>query len=169
MAEIPLTRGYVAIVDDEDAEEMSRFRWFTIATRGLPYAARTAWTSEGKGKRTVLMHRVLLGIDGIKGVLCDHINDDTLDNRRANLRRATHSQNMGNKRTNGRSQSGYRGVFRSSGATWVAQIDCKRVTHRLGRFANEVDAAHAYDAKAIELFGEFARLNFPIALGGFHD
>lgn len=93
----------------------------------------------------------------------DHINGNTSDNRRANLRVATQSQNMFNRGRNRNNSSGYKGVYRNSrGARrpWQARItESGRLTY-LGSYATAEEAAMAYDIAARRLAGEFAQGNF---------
>jgi hypothetical protein len=107
------------------------------------------------------MHHLVIGTNW--GGETDHINRNKLDNRRGNLRRATHSQNMCNRVVKSRlPKSGYRGVvWRVARGKWSACINVKRKEHFLGYFADKEDAARAYDDAARRLHGEFARLNFP--------
>lgn len=91
--------------------------------------------------------------------LIDHINLNRADDRIANLRPATPSQNVQNHKAWGRSQ--YRGVCLSASRKWQAQIWTGSRKLYLGSFDNEADAALAYNAAALEHFGEFARLNVP--------
>jgi len=97
-----------------------------------------------------------------KGCLVDHINGDGLDNRRANLRLATPSQNNCNKPGFNKS-SKYKGVSRTDlkKKQWRAVIHYNNEMIHLGRFCNEVAAAKAYDKAAKKYHGEFAYLNFP--------
>jgi hypothetical protein len=93
----------------------------------------------------------------------DHINHDTLDNRRANLREATTSQNKMNERRRKDNTSGFKGVAWHKGRRkWCAHIGKDRVKYYLGYFLVVEDAARAYDAEARKRFGEFACVNFPI-------
>ena len=105
------------------------------------------------------MHRQILGLK--RGDICDHKDGDGLNNTRKNLRKATHSQNGANRlRISGTSK--YRGVHKETGRkNWRAALTHDGKTIRIGTFDSEIDAAHAYDRKAIELHKEFARLNFP--------
>lgn len=154
---IPLSRGQVAIVDDMDAR-LAAHSWSAHpCNRGTGgfYAARS------ERGTTVYMHRVILGAP--KGLLVDHINGDGLDNRRANLRLATHSQNLMNRTTT--SSSGFRGVEATGRIKrpWVAIINEGPVAIRIGVFETVEEAARAYDREAAARFGEFAKLNFPTA------
>jgi hypothetical protein len=154
MKQIPLTKGKFAIVDDEDFEFLSQWKW--CAACGGKYAGRYETIN---GKRTgILMHRVIaktpLGMD------TDHINMDKLDNRKINLRVCTRRQNLMNKKSEPNSTSKFRGVFLNKKLNkWSAQIKVEGKRTHLGTFKNEEDAAQAYNFVAFEHFGEFARLN----------
>lgn len=160
---IELTQGHVTIVDDEDFDQLSKHRWKIFKVKGVPkYAART---TGARGMKTILMHRQIL--QAVTGIEVDHKDGNGLDNRRTNLRIATHRQNMANgpkKPKHGNPPtSQFKGVYwNKERGKWQAQIarGDGGVAY-LGRFTLEEEAANAYDKKAIELFGEFARLNFP--------
>jgi hypothetical protein len=92
----------------------------------------------------------------------DHINRNPLDNRKANLRIITRSQNMMNKTSQSSSSSKYIGVsFDKNRNKWVAQIAYQGKHKFLGRFNNEIDAAKARDAGTLKYFKEYGNLNFP--------
>ena len=156
MKEIPLSKGKVAIVDDEDYEKLRVYPWYASrCSRRVWYAYRSV--REGKRKRTIKMHTEIMGRK-----LIDHKNGNGLDNRRENLRPATPSQNGANRGKNKDSLKKYKGVFKvSRGPSWMAVIRTKGKGIYIGSFPNEELAAEAYDKKASEIFGEFARLNFP--------
>lgn len=154
MKTIELTQGKVAIVDDCDYERLVAMgSWYFH----LGYAVRKERLPNGKG-HNVRMHRSIL--DAQDGIHVDHINGDKLDNRRSNLRLCTHVENLRNQRVHRDSRSGIKGAnWRRDRRKWQAKImvDCRTI--HLGYYSNPADASAAYDAAAIEHFGEFARLN----------
>jgi hypothetical protein len=159
MKTITLTRGYQTIVDDEDYTRFGGLKWGAQIRGGHVYARRFMY---GKPGEWVYLHRVIL--NARSGELVDHINQNGLDNRRANLRIVTKSQNNANARKrSGRRTSKYKGVdLNRKAGLWRAQIavDCR---HRcIGHFTSEIEAALAYDAAARQAFGEHAAVNFPL-------
>lgn len=150
---IPLTQGKFAMVDDEDFEELSRFKWYAHRGGRSWYARRNAWVAGAGKQRCVLMHSRITGFD-----LTDHIDGDGLNNQRANLRDATKAQNGQNRRRNRNGSSAFKGVTRDPrDAGWYAGIRRRYI----GRYRSEEEAALAYDAAARELYGAYAALNFP--------
>lgn len=159
--EIPLTQGKVALVDDEDYEEVMRHRWYVRQCEKSRTTYASARVGYGrKGTRTVYMHRLVLG-DDPDGRSIDHVNLNGLDNRRVNLRWATRAEQRRNQAVRRDSKSGLKGVYLSKGRYWTARIRCDGKQYHLGYFPTAEDAARAYDAKARELHGDFAYLNFP--------
>lgn len=158
MREIPLTKGKVALVSDEDYERLQRYRWSAIHDKVSDnYYARGVRHNEEGELCTISMHRAVLMAQ--PGVLVDHINHNGLDNQRENLRQATHNQNMQNRRTNFRKKSGLpKGVFYTNTKKnkFAAIVRKDGVPHRAGIFDNAADASAAYESKSKELFGEFA-------------
>lgn len=154
MKEIKLTRGEVALVDDEDFERVKVFNWYAQGwSRKELYAVAH---SRLDGKRILIsMHRLIL--DAPKGVQVDHVNSNGLDNQRKNLRLCGHRENQWNQ-VKRRGQSRYKGV-RPSGGKWRAQITHNRKTISLGHFSDEKEAAKAYDIAALKHFGKFANTN----------
>lgn len=172
MKTIPITKGQVALVDDEDYEKVSRWRWCAVDTdtkHGTQWYAQRHFRDKsrrdeyGRARSAViLMHRAILGVP--KGRHVDHINGDGLDNRRANLRVCTAQQNLWNQRWAARPDKPYKGVRRDGTKRhpgWIAVVTRDRRRIRLGWFKSAEAAARAYDAMAALLFGEFACLNFP--------
>jgi hypothetical protein len=172
---IPLSRGMSTTVDADafesehvyirrDGDELrcrpSSLSWHAAKNRNFFYANTivNGWA--------ITLHRLI--IDAPKDKIVDHIDRDTLNNTACNLRLCTHSGNMANT-TSRVGKSRFKGVRQDhrGGQRWTAQIqrtvNGKNLHRHLGTFANEEDAARAYDAAALERFGEFARLNFPLS------
>lgn len=151
---IPLTQGRFAIVDDEDFEYLNQWKWCFDKTG---YARRSEGVSLGKIKN-FSMHREINRTP--KGLQTDHKNGEGLDNRRCNLRTATHSQNQQNrKHSHGISE--FKGVcWHKILGKWNAYIRIKGKLKHLGFFENERKAATVYDTAARKYFGEFAMTNF---------
>ena len=151
---IRLTQGKFAIVDCEDYDLLSRYKWCAAKDSSTYYAVRSR-----RGKQ-VRMHREIMKVP--KHLVCDHINHNGLDNRRNNLRICTRQQNTYNQKPMKTGTSKYKGVdWNKRQKKWRARIYYKSRCHYLGYFNNEIDAALSYDAKARQLFKEFACLNFP--------
>src|SRR5690242_11721427 len=122
MKSIPLSRGLVALVDDEDYESLSGFNWFAQHISGKDYATRRV------GEYTILMHRQIMGLRYGDEREVDHKESSkTLDNRRSNLRIAEHIQNMYNRGKNKNNTSGFKGVsWIARRGKWLAQICANR-------------------------------------------
>jgi hypothetical protein len=140
--------------DDEDAELVARYDWhLSHPGRKWRYAVATV----GRGKK-IAMHRLILGV--LPGLAVDHINGDTLDNRRANLRVISNASNIQNQHAP-RGKSRFQGVAYqpTERKPWRAQImrDYKR--YNLGNYATEIEAAAAYDRGAVRFFGPSAKQN----------
>ncbi len=152
---IPLTQDKFAIVDAEDYEQLCKYKWYAQRV-GKNYYARNR-----RRHGLVSMHRVIMKAP--KGLVVDHINHNTLDNRRKNLRLCTWAQNNQNRRPSKRKNklSKYKGVsFDKKRKVYRVLIWHNKKQYFLGTFKDEKEAAKAYDKKAKELFGEFAYLNF---------
>lgn len=156
MKTIPLTQGYVAVVDDEDYEAVSAFKWHTAKRGQRIYAVRNICRAAGGG--TQYLHRLLMP----EADEVDHVDGDGRNNLRDNLRAVNRQQNLrGFQKKRLRTTSKFRGVCRCSWSTkWQAQIKVSGNQIHLGCFSFATDAARAYDAAAREHFGEFACPNF---------
>ena len=166
MKEIQLTKGYVAIVDDEDFGRLSRHKWYAQALKASPVVYAYTRTSRRDGHVCIGMHRMIMGSPPWLRV--DHINFNGLDNRRENLRVLEPSLNVAHSRKRAGCSSRYKGVSldRRTGRWFacIASTEKRRdprysKTKPLGYFDREEDAARAYNAAARERFGECAVLN----------
>jgi hypothetical protein len=154
--DIILTQNQVTTIDDEDYELASKYKWHAVKEPS-GYYAYSHFYREGK-RTTIQLHRLIMKAE--KGQQIDHINGNTLDNRKENLRFCDYSQNQQNKKQT-RGTSKYKGVslFKETGK-WKASIGVDRKNYHIGYFDSEEEAAKAYDKKTKELFKEFASLNF---------
>lgn len=145
-----------AKIDPDDAERILLHKWSYTRGRdplGPKYANAELWI--GGRRKFIKMHRYIMGAPD--GVLVDHINGDTLDNRKCNLRLVNDSQNVYNSRKRKLGQSRFKGVaWCKLGNKWRAYICDNRKQIHLGLFADELDAARAYDAAAKARWGEYA-------------
>lgn len=154
---IPLTKGLSTLVDARDWGIATSVSWSAQETTHGTYAK--GWKDGGN----VYLHRLIFGLKRGDKRVVDHINGDTLDNRRSNLRVTDRTGNARNRKRNIHREPGsFKGV-RRAGIRHIAQIGHMGERIRLGSFPTAVEAAYAYDRAARELFGEFAWLNFPEA------
>lgn len=158
MKSIELTQGQRAIIDDDDYEKLAVFKWQARKISGLWYATRMARVN---GKKTnFAMHRVILNAPTGQDV--DHINGNGLDNQKRNLRLVGDSENQQNRHRWPLNTSGYRGVTRiEKWNKWQAGIKRFGKSYHLGWHDTAEGAARAYDAKAREIYGPRALVNFP--------
>ena len=148
--QIALGDGYYAYVDEADYEWLSRWKWHMQGGYAIRY----------EKKKLIYMHRQIM--QPPPGKIVDHKNRNRLDNTRANLRVCTHQENTQNAAKIQGTYSRFKGVsYRKERDRYFAQIYYNNEQFYLGLFEKEVDAARAYDRNAVELFGEFACVNFP--------
>ena len=145
MKKIYLTKGQAALVDDADYEMLSQYKW--------QFNGRYASSTNIEKNKVIQMHRFLM--NPADDMVVDHIDSDGLDNRRENLRICTKAQNGTNKRTT----SKYKGVRKRTNCNrFEAEICHKYKSYYLGLHLTE-EAAEAYNKKAIELHGEYDKIN----------
>lgn len=156
MKTINLTKGYVALVDDDDFERLSQYKWMAHEKKTNTYARRNK-SVNGKVK-TIIMHRFIMGAPDDMQI--DHIDGNGLNNQKSNLRICTIDENLRNK---GKIEGT---LYKYKGLSWCktknrykASINFNGKKISLGRFKTQEEAALAYNKAAIELHGEFARLN----------
>ena len=156
MKEINLTQGKKTLVDDEKYEFLNQWKWRTNKERHRLYAIR-----DSKGKK-IRMHRLLM--DCPADLLVDHRDGDGLNNQMNNLRVCTNRENTRNRRKNNNTTSRYKGVsWNKISKKWTVTLMKNAKNYFIGNFTNELHAAMVHDIWAKELFGEFARLNFPLS------
>jgi hypothetical protein len=154
IVEVPLTKGFVAIVDFEDAEAVLQFKWTALQTKWTVYARRTFRHPDGR-QGSIYLHRFLMKPE--KGQEVDHKDRNGLNCTRENMRFATSSQNKHNTGIRKNNTSGIKGVswWKRHGC-WRADITLNSKLIHLGRFKSKEEAAAAYRAAAIMLHREFA-------------
>jgi hypothetical protein len=152
--EIILTNGGVALVDLDDYEWLSQLTWRKSSSGA---AVRNSSRHLGPQK-PIWMHRVIMACP--EGMVVDHINNNRLDNRKENLRICTQAENARNRTTPHINKCGYKGVYWHKGKRrWYAHITMNGKQKHIGAFHNIHDAARRYNEKAVELFGEYAKVN----------
>lgn len=159
MKEIPLTRGYVALVDDDDYERVSVYKWH-VDSRGMRqntvYATRALPAPDRK--KSQQLHRLIMNAPADLDV--DHIDGNGLNCQKSNMRLATAAQNSHNRKKNRNNTSGYKGVhWVESRKKWRSEIKIQNKKISLGNFSDVLDAAKAYQDAAIKYHGDFARFD----------
>ena len=158
--EISLTQEKVAIVDDEDFDWLNRWKWCVCKGPNTFYIVRNSSRKTGK-RKTILMHRLILGLKPGDPRQCDHKDHNGLNNQRHNLRCATRAQNQHNQKPYKGTSSQFKCVCWHRGAgKWAARIRVNGQSIHLGLFTSEIEAALAYDKAALRYYGEFANMNF---------
>jgi hypothetical protein len=159
---IYLGEGKWTILDQADYYRLKHYKWIVYGGGNSGenlYAVRFKLVEPYK-TTYVSMHREIMNANDERFV--DHKNCNSLDNRRSNLRLATRSENIQNRRKKKNTTSQFIGVnFSKTESKWRSRITYQGKRIVLGRFDSEIEAAKAYDEAAKKYYGEFARLNFP--------
>jgi hypothetical protein len=138
-----------AIIDREDVVKVKERKW-CINDQG--------YVLSGAGKKRIKLHHLVYC--KVPGIDIDHKNGNTLDNRKVNLRKSTHSQNLANRGLQRNNSSGFKGVtYDKSTFGWKARIQVNGKYVYLGQFKEKIKAAIAYNNAALKYFGEFAVFN----------
>lgn len=153
MKEIKLTQDKVALVDDEDYDELMKYKWCAVKGRdGRTYYA----THRCKDSNLDLIHRFILRPN--IGELIDHEDHNGLNNQRYNIHACDHKHNSQNQvpaRKRNNTSSVYKGVaYDRNRDNWSANLMYKGIRYRLGRFNSEINAHLVYENKIKELKGE---------------
>ncbi len=147
--------GQSVLFDDAVEDLVANYQWHIHKSAHTNYARGYRKGLGRRGQKLVYMHRLIVGAQ--KGVGTDHINGNGLDNQRANLRSCNQSQNNANRHIPQTKTSPHKGVhFDAITGRYRAEITKEGRRYRLGRFPTADEAAAAYQAKAVELFGDFA-------------
>lgn len=170
-----MTRNKVAIVDDEDFEFLTQWKWHATHSKSGWYATRTDYGG-GRKKEAIKMHRLLMGLPKGDKRLVDHHDGDGLNNQRHNLRVCNNSQNTANSKKSGGRSSQFKGVSKFTDNKkrkhkehvpkeyWKSEIRVNKKSIFLGLFPytpeGEIAAARAYDEAAKKYFGYFSKTNF---------
>ena len=162
MKQLELTRGYVALVDDDDHERLSKYRWTADVRKSGVYAKRYIDKRSGAKRMRIIiyLHMSVMGHPR-GGMQIDHKDRNPLNNTKENLRVCTALQNRSNSKSWKENKFGYRGITKRPSGRYGAYIMQNYKKICIGTFKTAELAALAYDQKAKELFGEFANLNFP--------
>lgn len=157
MKNIELSKGHYTQVDDEDYDELNKYKWYCNVQKSgkYIYAARRTF----KASFHISMHKQIMGTN--KNELIDHIDHDGLNNQKKNLRVCTKKDNVRSSRLASSNTSGYKGACWHKGANkWMASICVNQRHIYLGLYSDKIEAAKVYDEAAIKYFGEFAYTNF---------
>jgi len=148
--------GLDVLVDKEYEWLLNKYSWY-IHTRG--YVCATEYLGQYR-RKDLKLHRLIMSAQ--PGQIIDHINGNKRDNRKSNLRFCTQAENCRNNQNVRKNKtSKYKGVsWCEPRKAWLAQIQLNKKKTMIGLYKTQEEAAKAYDKKALELFGEYANLNF---------
>lgn len=154
---------YDVLVDADDYKKLKQYDWKLWKMNGGLYAK--AITKRDGKQRIIAMHREILGLERGDGLYGDHINGDTLDNRKANLRPVDNATNIASRRKK-RTCEGFVGIYKHGNHYYA-------LTRSIGAekrpFDTAMDAAREYDRIYYEAYGPHCHFNFPNELQGTHN
>jgi hypothetical protein len=150
---IQLTKGLSVLVDDTDYEKYNQFNW-TPHYNGQKYYPVRKVKIDGKS-RELYLHREIM--EAPKGMFVDHINGDSLDCRKENMRIVTRSQNAMNRRIRSDNKTGVVGVSQTRSGKYMACYSIKGKLKRIGLFSTLEKAKAAREAAEAKYYGEYAR------------
>lgn len=151
---VPLQNGLLAVIDADDIDLVGPLSWRSRRSRGVCYVVANLPRSPA-GRGEITLHRLILPT--APGLVVDHIDGDTLNNRKSNLRAATSAENCRNRGPQSNNKTGFKGVYLSGDGKYVARIRANRKAYHLGEFMDAQSAHAAYCVAAADLHGEFAR------------
>jgi AP2 domain len=152
VAYVPLTQGYAATIDVADVPLVAEYSWYIHKDRYTHYARTSIRAPDGR-RITLRLHQLLTGFP-----MTDHIDGDGLNNKRDNLRQASHSENGWNRRANIGNKSGLKGAqWYPPTQQWRARIAANGKQIHLGYYATAEDAHEAYCRASIDMHGSFGR------------
>ena|SRR3990167_393779 len=163
MKRIKLTQGKFALVDNEDFEFLQKWKWCAALDKKCKDFRAMSNRHRWEKVKPVTMRMARIIMNATKGEMIDHINHNTLDNRRGNLRICTQIQNSRNSKIYKNNTTGYKGVSKCTSLTryhkkdyFAAQIRFNKRLITLGYGTNKKSLAKLYKAASIKYFGEFA-------------
>jgi hypothetical protein len=149
-------QGKIVLIDIEDYDLIKEYTWNISNDGWNNYVKTEIWKG---GRKKIYMHRLIMGITN-PIVIIDHKNGNGIDNRKCNLRICNCSNNSANKTMQKNNTSGFKGVsWKKDVKKWRVKVIKDGVNYSAGYYDDIIEAAKAYDKKAVELFGEFARTN----------
>lgn len=157
-----IVSGRQVLIDDEDEAFFDLHKYWYLRNTGLHLYLQTSYrkhVGDQGPRKYFIFHRHVMKCVPKDGKVVDHINGDTLDNRKANLRVADHSCNMRNSVGYG-STSRYKGVHFYKGRFAAKIYNLAKKQEYLGRYESEIEAAYAYDLASVEYYGDQGRRNF---------
>ena len=155
-------KGYDVQIDDEDWDKVKGYTWRISKKKNSNDVYIRAHQYVNNKRVDISLHRFIMGCIYGDNKMVDHINHNTLDNRKCNLRFCTGQENNQNRRKPVINTTGYKGVRVSTGTNrWGAVVSINRKNIRVGTYDSPEEAAHMYDMLALKLQGDFACTNFP--------